>query len=54
MRRSTFAWPAVLAVLSLSGLLSALTGDGARDVLSWAALSAPVLAVFLARRHARR
>ena len=48
MIRSTFALPAALALLSLLGLLLALTGDGWRDTLSWAALSAPVFAVIWA------
>lgn len=48
MTRSTFALPAVLALLSLAGLIIALTGEGLRDILSWAALSAPVLTVIWA------
>lgn len=54
MIRSTFAMPALLAVLSLAGLLVALTGEGWRDTLSWAALSTPVLAVLWAVRHRAR
>jgi hypothetical protein len=45
MIRSTFALPAVLAVLSLAGLVVALTGEGWRDFASWTALSIPLLAV---------
>ena len=48
-----FAAPAVIGALSLVGLLSALTGDGVRDAISWAALGAPVAAVGWAL-HARR
>lgn len=40
--RSVFAWPLALFVLGLMGLVSALTGDGWRDALSWLALAAPV------------
>lgn len=48
-----FAVPLVIALFSLCGLTSALTGDGWRDTLSWIGLAAPVLAVawaFCARR----
>jgi len=48
MIRSTFAMPVLLAVLSLTGLVVALTGEGWRDIVSSAALSAPVLAVLWA------
>lgn len=56
MIRSTFAVPALLALLSLAGLVIALTGEGWRDILSWAALSAPLLAVIwaVARRSPRK
>lgn len=56
MMRSTFALPAWIALLSLAGLVVALTGEGWRDIVSWAALSAPVLAVIwaLARRSPRK
>ncbi|WP_226637834.1 hypothetical protein [Novosphingobium profundi] len=40
--RQVFAAPACIAVASLAGLLCALTGDGLRDALSWAALGLPV------------
>jgi hypothetical protein len=46
-----FAVPLALALLSLVGLVAALTGDGWRDALSWAALGAPVLAVLWAMRR---
>ena len=35
-----FASPLLVAVLTLAGLLLGLTGDGARDVLSWLMLGA--------------
>jgi len=38
-----FAWPLVLAIASLIGLLSALIGDAVWDGVSWAMLGAPVL-----------
>jgi len=43
--RRIFAAPLLLALLSLIGLVSALTGDGARDAVSWIALAAPIAAV---------
>lgn len=49
-----FAIPAVIAVLSLVGLVSALTGDGWRDALSWVSLGAPVAAVFVSMCFRRR
>jgi hypothetical protein len=54
MIRSTFALPALIALLSVVGLVSALTGDGVRDVLSWIALAVPVVAVGWAMRVQRR
>lgn len=42
--RAVFGVPAVIFVLSLVGLIAALTGDGVRDVVSWIGLSAPVAA----------
>ncbi len=38
-----FRTPFWLGVLSILGLLSALMGDGAYDVLSWVALAAPLM-----------
>lgn len=52
--RAIFAWPAAIFLLGVVGLVSALTGDGWRDGLSWIALAAPVLALawaVRARRH---
>ncbi len=37
-----WAWPVALAVLTASGLLSALVSDGWGDVWSWFALGLPV------------
>lgn len=48
MIRSTFAIPALIAALSLIGLVTALTGDGWRDAASWIALAIPVAAVLWA------
>lgn len=51
--RTVFAWPLVLFLLGLVGLVSALTGDGWRDGLSWLALGAPIAALLWARRQRR-
>ncbi len=48
MIRSTFAIPTLLALLSLVGLVVALTGEGWRDRLSWAALLVPLASVLWA------
>ena len=40
--RRVFGMPAVLAIASAIGLLSALFGDGFWDWLSWLALGAPI------------
>ena len=48
MIRSTFTLPSVLALLTLAGLVVALTGEGWRDMFAWAALSAPLLTVLWA------
>ncbi len=38
-----FAIPAVLGVLSIIGLVSALVGDGVWDGVSWVTLAIPIL-----------
>ena len=50
-----FAAPAIIGVLSVVGLLSALIGDGVWDGLSWLMLVIPILlyAGFLARGRRR-
>ena len=51
--RAIFAWPLAIFLLGLVGLVSALTGDGWRDGLSWLALAAPVAALAWAMRARR-
>lgn len=51
--RGVFAAPAVIAVVGIAGLVSALTGDGWRDGLAWLGLAAPVAAVLWARATRR-
>lgn len=48
-----FAPPLAIAILSIVGLIAALTGDGWRDTLSWAGLCAPILAVAWAMKARR-
>lgn len=43
--RRVFALPFAIGILSSAGLVSALTGDGWRDGLSWIGLAVPVFAV---------
>ncbi|WP_245942257.1 hypothetical protein [Sphingomonas gilva] len=43
--------PIVIAVLSVIGLVSALTGEGVRDILSWLTLGVPVGAAGWAYHH---
>lgn len=43
--RRIFAVPLLLAIVSIAGLVVALTGDGWRDGASWLALGIPVAAV---------
>lgn len=50
---SIFAWPLAIFLLGIVGLVSALTGDGWRDGLSWLALGAPVAVVVWAMRVRR-
>jgi hypothetical protein len=51
--RGVFALPLAIAVLSAVGLVSALTGDGWRDAVSWVGLAAPICAVIWAMRTRR-
>lgn len=51
--RAVFALPLLIAAVSVLGLLSALTGDGWRDIVSWLGLAAPMLAVIWATRVRR-
>lgn len=51
--RTVFAAPLAIAVLSAVGLVSALTGDGWRDIVSWVGLAAPLLTVIWAMRARR-
>lgn len=48
-----FAWPLAIFITGLAGLIIALTGDGWRDIASWAALGAPVAAAAWALRARR-
>ena len=43
MRQSTFAIPALLAVLGAAGLFAALLGDGGWDALAWLGLGLPAV-----------
>jgi hypothetical protein len=49
-----FACPLAIALLGVVGLVSALTGDGWRDALSWLALGVPGVAVLWAMSARRR
>lgn len=51
--RAIFAVPLFIAILSIVGLVAALTGDGWRDALSWLALGVPVAAVGWAMKARR-
>jgi hypothetical protein len=52
-----FLIPAIIAVVSCAGLVSALVGDDVWDVLSWLTLSVPVVVcgwyVFRRRKAAK-
>ena len=50
---SIFGIPLLLALVSIAGLVVALTGDGWRDGAAWAALAIPVLAVGWAMKARR-
>jgi hypothetical protein len=54
MIRSTWAIPVLLALATLAGLLSALTGDGIADWPAWVGLGLPVAATTWAMRVQRR
>lgn len=43
-------WPLVLGVMSAVGLICALIGDGAYDILSWCFLSWPLIVIARAMR----
>ncbi|MFT3975511.1 MAG: hypothetical protein QM688_00105 [Sphingomonas bacterium] len=45
MIRSTFAVPGLIALATIIGLVTALTGDGWRDAAAWAGLAIPLLAM---------
>ncbi|MEH6791709.1 hypothetical protein [Parasphingorhabdus sp.] len=51
--RAIFASPVTIFLIGIFGLVSALTGDGWRDGLSWLALAAPVAALAWALRARR-
>lgn len=40
--KAIFFWPAVLGLMTIIGLISALVADGAWDVLSWLMLLVPI------------
>jgi xanthosine utilization system XapX-like protein len=44
-RASTFKAPAVLAAISMLGLLAALLGDGVFDVVAWLAAGTPAAVI---------
>jgi amino acid permease len=48
-----FAIPLLLALVSIAGLVVALTGDGFRDAAAWLALGIPVAAVVWAMKTHR-
>lgn len=50
-----FAWPLALALASLLGLISGLTGDGIRDLICWVLLGLVPLVIIgaLARRRSQ-
>ena len=52
--RRTFGVPVVIALASIIGLLSALIGDGAFDVVSWIALGAVIGVVIWAAASPKR
>jgi len=51
--RAIFALPLIIAVLGVIGLVSALTGDGWRDWISWAGLAVPIAVTIWATKTRR-
>ncbi|SEN94893.1 hypothetical protein SAMN04488505_1198 [Chitinophaga rupis] len=51
-----WGWPLVMAILTIFGLLAALTGTGVWHWLSWIALSVPVvtMVVFLFKKRVEK
>jgi uncharacterized membrane protein YjjP (DUF1212 family) len=49
--RAIFAWPLLLFVAGISGLVLGLTGEGWRDVVAVALLSLPLIALAAAWRN---
>ncbi|MBB5686562.1 hypothetical protein [Sphingobium boeckii] len=49
--RAIFAMPLAIALLSIMGLVSALTGDGIRDAISWVTLAVPVIVIGWALKY---
>jgi hypothetical protein len=47
----TFAIPAAIAALTLTGLIAGLLGDGVWDVIAWAGLAVPLVAMGYAFKH---
>lgn len=43
MRQSTYLLPSLLALLGAAGLIVALLGDGAWDMLAWLGLGLPAV-----------
>ncbi|MEJ1095503.1 MULTISPECIES: hypothetical protein [unclassified Pseudoxanthomonas] len=52
--RRTFGIPAIIALASVVGLVSALIGDGVFDAISWMALGAVIGVLVLAVVQAKR
>lgn len=52
--RAIFFAPLIIAIISILGLVTALTGDGPPDRVAWAALSVPLLVTFWAMGARRR
>jgi hypothetical protein len=50
---SIFAVPLLIALVTIIGLVIALTGDGVRDVTSWVTLCVPIFVVGWAMKDRR-